>query len=64
MRVLAGFPMLAALIGSALAQGDKPAQAGPEGMVKVYEIAATPGPEHAMLATGAGRWDPGLERRQ
>jgi hypothetical protein len=57
MRILAVALMCAALVGSALAQGDKPAQMSPDEMMKAYEAAAKPGPEHAMLAQTAGRWN-------
>ncbi len=57
MRILAVALMCAALVGSALAQGDKPAEMSPDEMMKMYEAAAKPGPEHAMLAKSAGRWN-------
>lgn len=57
MRVLAVTMMCAALVSSALAQGNEPSTMNHEEMQKLYEAAAKPGPEHAMLAKNAGRWN-------
>jgi hypothetical protein len=56
MRILAILLAWAALAGPAVAADDKPAAMSDEAMMKAYEAAATPGPEHAMLAKGAGKW--------
>ena len=57
MRTLATALVCVALVVPALAQGEDTNEMSPEEMMKVYETAAKPGPEHAMLANGAGRWN-------
>lgn len=57
MRILMLALFCVALAVPALAQGDKTAEMSPEEMMKMYEKAAQPGPEHAMLAKRAGKWN-------
>lgn len=57
MRILMLALFCVALAGPALAQGDKAAEMSPEEMMKMYEKATQPGPEHAMLALRAGKWN-------
>jgi hypothetical protein len=56
MRVLAVTMMCVALVGSAMAQGNEMSPEQME-MHKKYEAAGKPGPEHAMLAKNAGKWN-------
>jgi hypothetical protein len=56
MRLFAVAVVCLALTGPAAAQ-DTSAEPSHEEMMKVYEAAAAPGPEHAMLAKNAGRWN-------
>jgi hypothetical protein len=57
MRILAAIMLWAALVGSAIAQEGESTAMSQEQMLKVYEAAAKPGAEHAMLAKSAGRWN-------
>jgi hypothetical protein len=47
----------ATLVGATIAQGSESPQMSPEQMQKEWEAAGKPGPEHAMLAKGVGRWN-------
>ncbi len=56
MRILARVLICIALACPALAQKDQPGQPSQDEMMKAYQAAATPGPQHAMLAKSAGSW--------
>lgn len=56
MRILMLVLMCVVVAGPVSAQ-DKAAEMSPEEMMKMYEKAAQPCPQHAMLAQRAGKWD-------
>lgn len=56
MRTLVVILVCAVLVGPGYAQKDKAGEPSQEEMMKAYEQAAAPGPQHAMLAKTAGKW--------